>query len=207
MTHTIRPVRAEDWPRVKELRLDALRDEVAHLAFLETYEQAAAEPDAFWQGRTDRSAEGRDARQFVAELPDGRWLGTATVIVELPGTKLFGLPAEVPQGHVVGVYVRPEARGTGLAQELLRAAADWAWALPDPHLHHVRLWVHEDNTRAEALYVKAGFTRTGESVQLSGAENGREYELVLPRPATRRAEHLPPDAALACAGTAVKPTW
>src|SRR5262245_32478995 len=39
--YVIRAIRPEDWPRVKQLRLDALRDPVAHLAFLETYEEAA----------------------------------------------------------------------------------------------------------------------------------------------------------------------
>ncbi|MBB1246684.1 hypothetical protein GL263_24485 [Streptomyces durbertensis] len=38
----IRPVRPEEWPQVKELRLAALRDPAAPIAFLETYEEAAA---------------------------------------------------------------------------------------------------------------------------------------------------------------------
>lgn len=188
MTHTIRATRAEDWKRAREIRLDALRDEVAHLAFLETYGDAAAKPDSFWQGRTDGVAEGRDARQFVAEQPDGRWLGTLTVLVERPGTDgVFGAPVEVPQTHVVGVFVSPEARGTGLAAELLHAGVEWSWALAEPRVARVRLWVHEDNDRAEALYAKAGFTRTGASAPVPGDDSRREHELALPRPATTEA--------------------
>jgi GNAT superfamily N-acetyltransferase len=164
------------------LRLEALRDEVAHLAFLETYEQAAARPDSFWRERTDRAAQGRGARQLVAERADGRWLGTLTVLVERPGTEVFGGTAPMPQAHVVGVYVRPEARGTGLSRELLQAGAEWAWAVPEPHIDRVRLWVHEDNARAEALYTKGGFVRTGATTPMPGGDRGLEHELALPRP-------------------------
>lgn len=188
MTHTIRAVRTQDWSQARALRLDALRDEIAHLAFLETYADAAARPDSFWEERTAGVAEGRSARQFVAEQPDGRWLGTLTVLVERPGTEgVFGAPAEVPQTHVVGVFVRPEARGTGLAAELLRTGVEWSWALAEPRVGRVRLWVHEDNSRAEALYTQAGFTHTGASAPMPGDDTRREHELALPRPATTEA--------------------
>ncbi|MFD0070705.1 GNAT family N-acetyltransferase, partial [Streptomyces sp. NPDC127574] len=42
MNHVIRSIWPDEWRQVKELRLDALRDPVAHLAFLETYEDASA---------------------------------------------------------------------------------------------------------------------------------------------------------------------
>ena len=45
MPVTVRRVRADEWPQVRALRLDALRDPDAHLAFLETYETGAAVPD------------------------------------------------------------------------------------------------------------------------------------------------------------------
>ncbi|MFD0532163.1 hypothetical protein ACFQ1I_45425 [Kitasatospora arboriphila] len=51
MSHVIRAVTVEDWQRVKELRLDALRDPVAGIAFLETYDNAVTKPDGFWQER------------------------------------------------------------------------------------------------------------------------------------------------------------
>ncbi|GIG56928.1 N-acetyltransferase [Longispora fulva] len=183
MINTIRVVRADEWPQVKELRLAALRDPVAHLAFLDTYELASARPDEFWQERTRGAAEGGAARQFVAEDADGRWLGGVTALVELPGAEgAFGETVTVAQTHIVGVYVRPEARGAGLAEELFRAALDWSWTLTDPRVERVRLFVHQDNARAEALYAKVGFRRTGVSVPVPADESRRENELAVTRP-------------------------
>jgi RimJ/RimL family protein N-acetyltransferase len=179
MQYTIRAVRAEDWPRARELRLAALQDPVAAIAFLESHEQAVAQPDEFWQGRTATAAEGRTVRQFIAEDGAGRWLGTVTVLVELAGVEdYFGHTPDVAQTHVVGVFVRPEARGTGLAQALFDAALGWSWALPEPHVERVRLYVHEDNARAQALYEKAGFKRSGVTVD---AAAGREFEYAVER--------------------------
>src|SRR6058998_2463225 len=77
MTYKIRSIRADEWAQVKELRLEALRDPVAHLAFLETFDQAAAQPDSFWQERAIGGAEGATgAQQIIAEGPDGEWVGT-----------------------------------------------------------------------------------------------------------------------------------
>lgn len=179
MRFTIRAVQAEDWPLVKELRLVALRDPVAPIAFLETYEQAEAQPDEFWQGRTASAAEGRTVGQFIGEDADGRWLGSVTVLVEQAGVEdFFGNTPDISQGHVVGVFVRPEARGTGLAGALFDAALAWSWALPDPRIDRVRLYVHEDNTRAQAMYERAGFKRTGITADIPA---GREYEYVIDR--------------------------
>ena len=179
MSHSIRAVRAQDWPLVKEIRLASLRDPAAPIAFLETYEQAAAQPDDFWQDRAAGAAEGKAVRQFVGQDLDGRWLGTVTVLVELPGVQdFFGDTPEVAQTHVVAVFVRPEARGTGLAEELFRAALEWSWSLPEPRIERVRLYVHEDNTRAQAMYEKVGFKRTG---TVASSPAGREIELAVQR--------------------------
>ncbi|MBT2476845.1 GNAT family N-acetyltransferase [Streptomyces sp. ISL-94] len=182
MKHTIRAVRHEDWTKIKALRLDALRDPVARLAFHQTHEQAGAEPDSFWQDRAAGAAEGRTARQFVAEAADGRWLGTVSVLVERPGVESFfkDVP-EVPQTHIVGVFVRPEARGTGLAEELFQAALGWSWSLTEPPVERVRLFVHEDNARAEAMYGKVGFKRTGLSVPAAAEPARSDNELALLR--------------------------
>jgi RimJ/RimL family protein N-acetyltransferase len=182
MTYTIRAVRPEDWPRARELRLAGLQDPVAHLAFLETYEEAVARPDDFWRERTDRAARGESVAQFIAEQPDGRWLGTVTVLVEAGGRQsLFGDTPEQSQTHLVGVFVRPEARGTGLAHALFKVALDWSWELAEPRAERVRLFVHEQNTRAEAMYRRAGFTRTGESVPAPGEGTAKDLELAVTR--------------------------
>lgn len=187
MEHLIRPVRAEDWRKVRDLRLLALRDPAAPVAFLETYENAAAKPDEFWRDRARASASpGGPVRQFVAEGPDGEWAGSVTVVIEEPGAG-GGLGGGVweRQAHLVGVFVRAEHRGTGVTEALFSAAVDWARA-PEGEgagVERVRLFVHEANPRAEAFYRKFGFVPSGEVVPVPGDPAAREREMVLARSA------------------------
>ncbi|MBX7549477.1 GNAT family N-acetyltransferase [Streptomyces sp. NPDC088560] len=179
--YVIRAIRRDDWPLVKQLRLEALRDPLADLAFLESYEEAAVKADAFWQDRAEGSGEGSAAaRQFVAEAPDGSWAGSVTVLIEEAGTKDWaGTPVERRQGHVVGVYVRPEHRGNGLIKALFDAGVAWAW---ERGAQRVRLLVHEKNTRAQGAYRKAGFAPSGVTVPFVKDEEQDELEFVLGRP-------------------------
>ncbi|MFF0160308.1 GNAT family N-acetyltransferase [Streptomyces sp. NPDC005263] len=179
-SYVIRSVRADEWPAAKELRLAALRDPVAHLAFLETYEEAAARPDAFWKERTAGGAEGAlETQQIIAADPDGHWVGTLTVLLEERGTTDWaGFPVELRQGHIVGVFVRPEERGSGLTEVLFDAGLEWAWGRG---AERVRLIVHEENGRAQRFYRRVGFVPTGRTVPLTAAPGENELEFVLER--------------------------
>jgi GNAT superfamily N-acetyltransferase len=179
--YVIRAIRPDDWERVKQLRLDALRDPIAHLAFLETYENAASKPDSFWQDRAVGSgADSTTAHQFVAEAADGTWAGSLTVLLEEPGTQDWaGNPVERRQGHAAGVFVRPEHRGNGLIEALFAAGLDWAW---QQKAERVRLFVHKDNTRAQTAYRRIGFAPSGVVVPFSKDETTTELEFVLERP-------------------------
>jgi GNAT superfamily N-acetyltransferase len=181
MNYLIRSIRADEWPAAKELRLVALRDPVAHLAFLETYEEAVAQPDSFWEGRAARACQGADgAQQIIAEGPDGRWVGTLTVLMEEPGTTDWaGFPVERRQGHVVAVFVRPEERGVGLTEVLFDAGLEWAW---EQGAERVRLIVHEENGRAARFYRKVGFVPSGVVVPFDRDSEEKELEFVLERP-------------------------
>ncbi|WP_030157144.1 GNAT family N-acetyltransferase [Streptomyces sp. NRRL S-244] len=181
--YVMRAVRADEWEKVKELRITALKDPAAPVAFLETLDQAEARTDEFWQDRANGASHGRHARQFVAEAPDGEWVGSVTVLVEEGGTTdFFERVVEQTQGHLVGVFVRPEQRGTGLTEGLFAAALDWAWSLEGPALERVRLFVHEDNARAAAFYRRFGFRATGEVLPVPADPGATEFEYVLPRP-------------------------
>ncbi|MCC3772690.1 GNAT family N-acetyltransferase [Streptomyces sp. UNOC14_S4] len=177
MEHTIRLVRPEEWREARELRLLALSDPVAPIAFLTTYDEAVARTDERWQQMAHTPS-------FVAEGPDGEWAGSVTILVEVPGDdSVFGGGPVVPQTHLVGVFLRPEHRGTGLAEALLQAALDWSWSLGDPRVERVRLHVHERNVRAEGLYRKLGFERTGVTVLMEGDPSALEHEMAVGRPA------------------------
>ncbi|MEU7035043.1 GNAT family N-acetyltransferase [Streptomyces sp. NPDC046237] len=183
MDYSIRVIRADEWEKTREIRLAALWDPVAKIAFLDTPEAAAARPDAFWQERAEGASEsGTSARQFVAETPDGSWVGTISVLVERPSDEVrFGEAAKVDQTHIVGVYVRPEARGTGVIDALFRAGVEWSWSLPEPVVRRVRLYVHEDNARAAAFYRRFGFVATGDRVAVPGDDSAHEVEYEIRR--------------------------
>jgi len=182
MEYVVRAVRAEEWQRAKEIRLAALRDPVASIAFLDTYEHAVGRPDVFWQERTAGAAVGEHSRQFIAEAPDGRWAGTVTVLVERPaGEQGLGEAAAVDQAHLVGVFVRSEHRGRGVVDALFREAIDWSWSLTGPPLERVRLYVHEDNARAAASYRRIGFVPTGGTLPMEGDPTALELEFEIRR--------------------------
>ncbi|MGW1768612.1 GNAT family N-acetyltransferase [Streptomyces sp. NPDC002073] len=181
--HVIRAIRPDEWEKVRDLRITSLKDPAAPVAFLETVEQAEAREDTFWQDRAAGSSHGGAARQFVAEAPDGSWSGSVVMLVEQAGAAdFFEGEIAMDQGHLVGVYVRPEYRGTGLTEALFDTALDWAWSLESPALERVRLFVHEDNGRAQAFYRRAGFTFTGTVVPMPEGDGAMELELAIPRP-------------------------
>ncbi|MFJ9427993.1 GNAT family N-acetyltransferase [Streptomyces sp. NPDC101249] len=181
MNYVIRSIRAAEWPAVKDLRLAALQDPVAHLAFLDSYDEAVVRSDSFWQERAEGACEGAEkAQQFVGIAADGVWAGTATVLLEEPGTTDWaGNRIEHRQGHVVGVYVRPEHRGKGLSEALFEAGTAWA---QKAGVERMRLIVHEDNLRAQGLYRKLGFKPSGVTVPLGKGTDEAELEYVLERP-------------------------
>ncbi len=80
MSIAVRRITPEDWREVKALRLQALADPAAPMAFLDTVEHAAAQPDRFWQERAANASGDAAAAQFVAIADDGTWTGTITLL-------------------------------------------------------------------------------------------------------------------------------
>jgi ribosomal protein S18 acetylase RimI-like enzyme len=121
----VRRLGPDEAPLLRELRLRALREDPA--AFWSTYEREVDHPDERWAAMLEHPT-------FVAG--DG-----------------LGLVAALPEGdglHVVGMWVAPEARGTGVADALLDAAIGDGPAT---------LWVMTGNDRAERFYERRGFRR------------------------------------------------
>jgi RimJ/RimL family protein N-acetyltransferase len=161
--YTVRPVQAHEWREARALRLVALSDDAAAVAFLTTHDEAAARPDEFWRDQTRASSadagEEAVARQFVAIADNGTWVGSAVALVEEVGQEDYaGSVIDSRGGAVVGVYLRPEHRGRGIMEDVLDAVTGWFRARGLPR---ARLNVHADNARARRLYEKAKFRATG----------------------------------------------
>ena len=167
----MRRARAEDWRRIRAFRLEALRDPMASVAFLETIEEASAHPDDHWRARVAARAEGDDSAQFLAER-NGELIGSLAVFLREAGAPdYFDRIPEIDLPTVVGVYVAPVGRGLGVIDALLAAASEWARARGDLQL---TLDVHESNLPAIRAYERAGF----EIASDFEGEHGRELGMV-----------------------------
>ncbi len=156
----VRRVRADEWELVRDLRLRSTADPDAAIAFLESHDEVAARSDDFWRVRTEDAAHSETVAQFVAVVADES-VGSLSVLVRATGqADHFGKIVDDRRASVVGVWVRPESRGSGAVDALLDAAAEWVAALG---LRRVQLDVHRDNHRAQGAYRRAGFVPTGET--------------------------------------------
>ena len=90
---------------------------------------------------------------LVARDPDGSPLGLCWCVLFDPGTGL--------EGEVAEVYVRPDARGRGLATRLLREAMA---LFRRRQVSFACVWTRGDNPAAMAAYRAAGFTPTEQTV-------------------------------------------
>jgi len=139
----IRRADEDDWQTVRGVRLRALRES----------------PDAFGSSlaREERFAEShwrmrlRTSATWVA-VDDGDEPRGLVSLVQEPGS-----PED--DRHIVSLWVAPEARRRGIGWSLLDVVVR-AGAAEDAKT--VSLWVVDDNASAVDLYVRAGFTRTGE---------------------------------------------
>ncbi|GAA1823011.1 GNAT family N-acetyltransferase [Luedemannella flava] len=161
----IRRIRADEWPQLRELRLEALKD--TPTAFAERYDDAVRQPDEFWMGRAARGAASIEAATFVA-VTHGAFVGMTVAILDGPVTSL------------VGVYVSPPWRGRprGVISALFDAAVGWAREA-DP-ARRVLLHVTEVNERAAAFYRRYGFVPTGVTVPYPLDPGITEIEMELP---------------------------
>jgi len=153
---TIRRWSADDWAACRDLRLAALAD--APLAFASTLQREQEFTEAQWRAGLGRRAQ---FAAYLAERPVG---GAAGVRWDDPAT-----------ADLVAMWVRPQARGKGVADLLVRAVVDWA----DGQGHaKVRLWVSEGNEPAVRLYLRHGFARTGEVQPHPNEPASREFAMV-----------------------------
>lgn len=90
---------------------------------------------------------------LVARDGDGRAVGVCWVVLYDPGTGL--------EGELAELYVRPEARGGGVARALV---SDALALLRRRHVMFASVWTRDDNPAALAAYRAAGFGPTDQAV-------------------------------------------
>lgn len=126
------------------MRLDALQE--APYAFGSTHEREVGFDEATWRRRvTDRAV-------FVVEL-DGAVAGTVS-----------GGDGEVNgAAAMIAMWVDPRYRRQGVGEVLVTTALEWA---KRKGYSQMFLWVTDVNDRAEHLYARMGFARTGASQEV-----------------------------------------
>jgi RimJ/RimL family protein N-acetyltransferase len=138
---------ASDATRYRKLMLEAY--ELAADAFTSTAAERAAEPESFWVKRI--------ADPSAMSVAFGAFEGQ-----ELVGTVALEFSAKPKTKHkalVIGMYVAPEARGTGAGRAMLEAAIEYARA--NEGTLQLTLTVTEGNAAAISLYKSAGFQPFG----------------------------------------------
>jgi len=160
----IRPVRADEWQRWRETRLRMLRDDADF--FATRYDDMVREPDRAWRDWVADAVAGEQKTLFVAE-EDDRWLGVVGAFARVN-------PLEV---QLISMWVDPEARGRGIAGDLIRAVAGWTLERGSTR---VVLFVQEANEPAQQLYARAGFRPTGDRAPATAGRSA--FKLVLAAP-------------------------
>jgi ribosomal protein S18 acetylase RimI-like enzyme len=137
---SLRRAESADEATLRELRLEALRD--APAAFGSTYERELARSSADWQRWLSSGA------TFILYQPAGAQGTVAGVRDETD-------PAIV---HLMAMWVHPEIRGSGGADDLVSEVVAWA---KSAGANFVRLKVIQGNDRARLCYERMGFCPTG----------------------------------------------
>ncbi len=111
----VRRLGPDDWAVSRQVRLTALAE--APYAFMSTLAREQRFDEQLWRQRLGSPS----AATFHAWV-DGEPAGTATVKIDDPGDE-FAVPGS---WQIVGMWVDPRARGTGIADRLIDTAAGHA---------------------------------------------------------------------------------
>jgi GNAT superfamily N-acetyltransferase len=143
----VRRLGPDDWKVSRDVRLTALGE--APYAFMSTLAREQAFDEDLWRGRLSSPP----AATFLAWV-NGEPAGTATGKIDDPDDEF----TVAGSWQLVGMWVDPRARGTGVAALLVETVAGHA---RDHGAAAMTLWVTEVNARARAFYRRMGFTPTG----------------------------------------------
>lgn len=140
----LRAALPEDWERLRDVRLAALRD--APDAYSSTLEATEGQPRWRWEGWTTGEGWGASVATFVEEPdPDAPFqaMATGAIFKDDPAT-----------AHLFAMWVAPGRRRGGLGHRLVESVVAWA---DGRGADRVILRVTEGNDEAAALYAACGF--------------------------------------------------
>jgi GNAT superfamily N-acetyltransferase len=157
MMFRIRRGTAEDWAAYRGIRLRMLTESPD--AYASSHAAEARYPEERWRERA------ANPLNFLAYAPDGQLVGTVT-----------GLPAADRTVDVVAMYVAPEYRGHGCAEQLLDAVMAEA---RDRGAERLALHVTSGNVAAARSFTRYGFAETGRSWPMERDPELIEVELTL----------------------------
>lgn len=154
---------AADWPRVKQLRLSALRHDPQ--AFGSNLEKELAYPDSLWQER------------HHAVLSGEAWLSCAAADGQLIGM-MGAFRSKNNSATIYGVFVEPLYRGQGISKLLLADLLRNIRSAPD--IKSIILTVNTEQLAAVRLYQTFGFRTVNEHEAVMGdGDTYKEYQMEL----------------------------
>lgn len=170
----IRRLETHDIANYRELRLESLQSHPE--AFSSSWEYEAYKPLSWWVERLETNT------------VFGGWVGNSP-LAGVAGLRVQDAVKLRHKGVLWGMYVRPDARGTGLAAALVLRVIEHARAL----VEELCLTVVASNTAAYRLYSAAGFKKYG--LERRALKFAGEYydEVLMALPLNSRAELTPPD--------------
>ncbi|MET0679005.1 MAG: GNAT family N-acetyltransferase [Bradyrhizobium sp.] len=151
---TVRRLDAHDAAAYRDLRLEGLKNHPE--AFGSSWQDETGKPDAWW------------AERLEASTVFGGWIGDSPLL-GVAGFRVHAGAKHRHKGELWGMYVRPEARGTGLAARLVQRVIEHA----TPLVEAIGLTVVASNTAGKRLYSAAGFEPYG--MERRGLKVGDEY--------------------------------
>jgi GNAT superfamily N-acetyltransferase len=143
----IRGTDEADWERLRDLRLRALATDPD--AFLVSLEHMRELPESHWR---ERATPSKNQVTLVEERDGDFRASVAAFVADNPET-----------AYLVGMWVAPEVRGTGIAVLLVEHVLDWA---REHGRTRVVLSVKRGNEPAARLYAKCGFVEISQPAEL-----------------------------------------
>ncbi|HEY2689437.1 MAG TPA: GNAT family N-acetyltransferase [Streptosporangiaceae bacterium] len=148
-----------EWSRLRDVRLSALRDHPS--AFLASHEREAAYDEQRWRQEFSRG-------EWNILQADDKQIGLLGV------TREWTMPLQ--ECYLEFLWVAPDFRRSGVGSKLLRTVLD---RLRDSGVHTVWLYILNGNQDAMRFYQRFGFQSTNERHLLPGHPAGSEERMKL----------------------------